>query len=70
MVWCCLWYIHDNEKAYGSLLVGLVIAIPILFVDCDWGLCQEVYDRRRNLERFSAIEVRLRYYYFYIYYYM
>lgn len=64
MVCCWLWFIHDNEKAYGSLLVELAIAIPVLFVYCDWNLCQELYDKKRNLERFSAIGSRLRFFAF------
>lgn len=39
----------------------MAIAIPVLFVYCDWNLCQELYDKRRNLDRFSAIELRLKF---------
>lgn len=60
IVGCWFWFKQDNEDSFTSLIIELAIAIPILFLYCDWNLCQDLYDKRRNIERFAAIELRLK----------
>ena len=53
------WNLHDEEEAYSSLIVEMAIVIPILFIYWNWNLCQDIYEKHRNFDRFAAIEDRL-----------
>ena len=58
----CLYYQRRGKNASILMMVEILILIPIIFIYCDWKLCQELFDGKRNLLRFGAILKRIQYY--------
>lgn len=57
----CLYCLRRRTSASVLMTVEIFILIPIIFIYCDWKLCQELFDGKRNLLRFEAILKRIQY---------
>ena len=57
----CLYCLKRRTSASVLMTVEIFVLIPIIFIYCDWKLCQELFDGKRNLLRFEAILKRIQY---------
>ena len=53
--------LKEQRNNSSLLTIEIFVLIPIIFVYCDWKLCEELFDSRKNLLRFQAILERIQY---------